>query len=55
MGITYLGDRLSIDLYLAVIVVFMIRIFTNIATIRYSFLTRFLGEKRVQEEIEGEK
>lgn len=51
MGITYLGDRLSLDLYLAVLIVFTFRIFNNIATIRYSFLTRFLGKKRVEEEI----
>lgn len=52
MIFTWLGDRLSIDLYLAVIVVFTIRIFTNIGIIRYPILTRFLGRKRVQEEIE---
>lgn len=49
--ITYLGDQLNLDLYLAVIIVFTLRIFSNIATIRYSFLTRFLGRKRVQEEL----
>lgn len=52
--ITYLGDRLGLDLYLAVLVVFTIRIFSNIGTIRYSFLTRYLGKKRVQEEIKEE-
>lgn len=51
VGITYLGDRLSLDLYLAVLIVFTLRMFTNIATIRYFFLTRFLGKKRVEEEI----
>lgn len=52
--ITYIGDRLGLDLYLAVLVVFTLRIFDNIATIRYSFLTKFLGRKRVQEEIKEE-
>lgn len=52
--ITFIGDRLGLDLYLAVLVVFTLRIFDNIATIRYSFLTRFLGRKRVQEEIKEE-
>lgn len=51
MLITYFGDRLGLDLYLAVLVVFTLRIFNNLATIRYSFLTRFIGKKRVQEEI----
>jgi len=54
MVITFLGDRLGIDLYLAVIIVFTFRIFGNIATIRYSFLGRFIGKKRVQDEIHEE-
>lgn len=53
--ITYIGDRLGLDLYLAVLVVFTLRIFSNIGTIRYSFLTRFIGKKRVEEEISDEK
>lgn len=51
IGITYLGDRLSLDLYLAVLIVFTTRMFSNIATIRYSFLTRSLGKKKVEEKI----
>lgn len=53
IGITYLGDKLSLDLYLAAIVVFTIRIFGNLGTIRYSFIERRIGRKRVKEEIEG--
>jgi small basic protein len=53
--ITYIGDRLGLDLYLAVLVVFTLRIFANIGTIRYSFLTKFLGKKRVDEEINDER
>lgn len=53
--ITYLGDRLGLDLYLAVLVVFTIRIFQNIATIRYVFLEKYLGKKRVQEEIKKQE
>lgn len=49
--ITYLGDRLGIDLYLAVVIAFILRIFSNIATIRYTFLGKYLGPKRVKEEI----
>ena len=49
--ITYLGDKLSLDLYLAVLIVFTFRIFANIATIRYAFLSKYIGKKRVQEEI----
>jgi small basic protein len=53
-GITYLGDVLQIDLYLAVIVAFTIRILNNIGIIRYAFLTRFLGKRAVREKIAGE-
>jgi len=53
--ITYIGDRLGLDLYLAVLVVFTFRIFANIGTIRYSFLTKFLGKKRVDEEINDDR
>lgn len=53
IAITYLGDKLSLDLYLAAIVVFTIRIFGNLGTIRYSFLERRIGKKRVKEELQG--
>lgn len=51
VAITYLGDKLSLDLYLAVIIVFTLRIFSNIGTMRYWVLARTLGRKRAQEEI----
>lgn len=51
VAITYFGDRLNLDLYLAVLVVFTIRIFNNISTIRYAFLTKYLGRRRVEKEI----
>lgn len=54
VAITYLGDRLGLDLYLAVLVVFTIRIFSNISIIRYVFLTKFLGRRRVEKEIKEE-
>ncbi len=41
-AVTYLGDILSLDLYLGVIIVFMIRIFSNISGIRYHFLDRWI-------------
>lgn len=44
-GITYLGDRLGLDLYLAVLVAFVIRIFLNIGIIRNYFLD-YLKERR---------
>lgn len=52
--ITLLGDRLGLDLYLAAIIVFTFRIFANLAKIRYTFLTPFLGKKRVEQELKEE-
>lgn len=40
-GLAYLGDQLGIDLYLAAIVVFGVRIFENLAKIRRLILGRF--------------
>lgn len=53
MFLTYLGDRLGIDLYLAIIIAFTIRLLTNIGIIRYSFLTRFLGKREVEERLKA--
>jgi small basic protein len=39
-GITYLGDRLGLDLYIAVLVAFIIRIFMNIGSIRRHLLAK---------------
>ncbi len=44
VGITYLGDRLGLDLYLAATVVFTYRIFTNVGIIRRSLLQRWIGK-----------
>lgn len=38
IGITFLGEKLGLDLYLAATVVFTFRIFTNLGVIRRSFL-----------------
>jgi len=40
IAVTYLGDQLSLDLYLGAIIVFMTRIFSNVSGIRYHFLDR---------------
>lgn len=44
--ITYLGDKLGLDLYLAATVVFTFRIFSNVGITRRALLQRWL-EKRV--------
>ncbi|MCX6734103.1 MAG: small basic family protein [Candidatus Peregrinibacteria bacterium] len=49
--ITYLGDKLGLDLYLAATVVFTFRIFSNVGITRRALLTRLLEKRRkVKEE-----
>ncbi len=45
-AVTYLGDALALDLYLAVIIVFMLRIFSNISGIRYHILDKLIERAR---------
>ena len=45
IGITYFGDRLGLELYLGVIVVFSLRMFQNVAGIRYHFWQQFQDKR----------
>jgi small basic protein len=38
VGLTFLGDRLGVDLFLAAVVAFGVRLFNNLAIIRRHFL-----------------
>ena len=40
--LAFLGDQLSVDLYMAAVFVFAVRIFQNLSTIRHYVLSRFL-------------
>jgi small basic protein len=40
-GLTYLGDRLGVELYIAAIVAFGVRLFNNLAIIRRQLLARW--------------
>jgi small basic protein len=42
-GLTFLGDRLGVELYIAAIVAFGVRLFNNLAIIRRQLLTRWRG------------
>lgn len=46
VGITYLGDRLGLDLYLAASVVFTFRIFSNVGITRRTMVEKWLKPKR---------
>jgi len=39
-GLTFLGDRLGVELYLAAVVAFGVRLFNNMAVIRRQLLSR---------------
>lgn len=44
-GLAYLGDMLGLDLYLAAVVTFGLRIFANIGFIRRRIIEKFRGRK----------
>ena len=43
--LTYLGDKLNVDIYLAAIVVFVGRMFTNLAIIRRYYIDKWTNKK----------
>lgn len=45
--LTYLGQKLNVDIYLAAIVVFVGRMFTNLAIIRRHYLDKWTSKKIV--------
>lgn len=58
--LTYLGQKLNVDIYLAAIVVFVGRMFNNLAIIRRYYLDKFVKyraakEKQVSEVSQEEK
>ncbi|MEJ2210328.1 MAG: small basic family protein [Anaerolineae bacterium] len=46
--LTFLGDRLGVELYIAAIVAFGVRVFNNLAIIRRQLLMRLAGPKTAQ-------
>jgi len=47
-GLTFLGDRLGVELYIAAIVAFGVRLFNNLAIIRRQLLARMMGPQSAQ-------
>ena len=45
--LAFLGDQLSVDLYMAAVFVFGIRIFNNLSTIRHYIVSSFLSRHNV--------
>ena len=52
IALTYLGNRLNVDIYLAAIVVFVGRMFTNLAIIRRYYIDKWVNiiEKKRRKE-----
>lgn len=44
--LTYLGERLNVDIYLAAIIVFVGRMFTNIAIIRRHYIDKWTNKSK---------
>ena len=48
--LTWLGEKLNVDIYLAAIVVFVGRMFTNLAIIRRYYLDKWTNKKETKKE-----
>lgn len=59
MVLTYLGERLNVDIYLAAIIVFVGRMFTNLAIIRRYYVDKWCekieNKKKQHQKTEEEK
>ena len=54
MLLTWLGVKLNVDIYLAAIVVFVGRMFTNLAIIRRYYIDKWSKKKKEKEEAKNE-
>lgn len=53
--LTYLGERLNVDIYLAAIVVFVGRMFVNLAIVRRYYIDKWMGKLKAKKEEETKK
>ena len=53
--LTILGQKLNVDIYLAAIVVFVGRMFNNLASIRRYYIDKWINRKTVKTEVETAK
>ncbi len=54
IALAYLGDRLGVDLYLAAVIAFGLRIFNNLGTIRTELISKYRARKKAAAEKDGE-
>ena len=55
MLLTYLGEKLNVDIYLAAVIVFVGRMFTNLAIIRRYYVDFFTEKMKNKNKIEEKK
>ena len=55
IALTYLGEKLNVDIYLAAIVVFVGRMFTNLAIIRRHYIDKWVNAIETQKAKKQEK
>lgn len=48
--LTYLGERLNVDIYLAAIVVFVGRMFVNLAIVRRYYIDKWMSKMKAKKE-----
>jgi len=53
--LAYLGDRLGLDLYLAAVIVFGMRIFNNISVLRRYFVDSYRSHKKEGAKVKGKR
>ena len=53
--LTYLGEKLNVDIYLAAIVVFVGRMFTNLSIIRRYYIDKWSQKKQEKEDENKQK
>ena len=51
IALTYLGQKLNVDIYLAAIVVFVGRMFTNLTIIRRYYIEKWTSKKEEKQEV----
>lgn len=52
--LTYLGEKLNVDIYIAAIVVFVGRMFNNLGTIRRYYVDKWSEKKEIKEKKKGQ-
>ena len=55
IALTYLGEKLNVDIYLAAIVVFVGRMFTNLAIIRRHYIDKWVNIIELKKQKKKEK